>query len=600
MRGIIGYSGQRNALPILIEGLKRLEYKGYEATGIAYQNGKGIETCGTPGGALKLQMALPSPLPDARVGIGYAEWTTSSGPSSGNALSDPEKGIFVLHTGLIENLGQLKDRHPATSGSARGVLTGKEVLSGLLLDSVGRGLSPLDAIRELVGMLKGRYALAILFRTSPGTIHLVNNGSALVTALGRNEVFFASDILYLFPHTRESIPLEDGRIYSLRPGGLEISPLISQPAACGSDKPARAGGGISCTSKKNYRHHLLKEIHEQPEAVLDTLSDWVDDPGRLLGGSAGRGINNVRRLHIVGCGTSYNVGLVGRYIIEKFVHIPVNVDISSEYRYMSPNITKGTYFIAISKSGETADTIEAQRHARQQGAVVVAVCNEAGSTSTREADSVLYTRAGKEKGGVSTKVFSSQLAALCLLALALGIKKGTLQETEIETLKSLLLNLPALIGHVLKTDKKISDIAATLADSKGLVYLGRGINYPVAIEGALKMKELSHIHAEAYPIGEEGSVSPAHIGHGTPVVFLAPLESLDDKILRQMVKVRAAGGRVIVITDSPASITGLADDLVVIPSIHPALLPFVTVVPLQLLAYHTANAIGCDIDRPAS
>jgi glucosamine--fructose-6-phosphate aminotransferase (isomerizing) len=276
----------------------------------------------------------------------------------------------------------------------------------------------------------------------------------------------------------------------------------------------------------------------------------------------------------------------------------VNTDISSEYRYMQPNITKGTYFIALSQSGETLDTIEAQRDARKKGALVVSVCNVVGSTSTREADSVLYTRAGREEGAASTKAFSAQLAALCLLGIALGMKKGTLHEIEAETLKSLLLNLPAVISLVLKNDKKIRDIAGTLLHSSGVIYLGRGINYPIAREGALKMKELSCIHAEGYPVGEMKFGPMSIIGHGTPVVFLSPIESLDEEMLYDMAKVKAMGGRVIVITDSPASMSEMADDMIVVPAIHPALLPFVTVVPLQLLAYHVADLKGCDIDGP--
>lgn len=348
-----------------------------------------------------------------------------------------------------------------------------------------------------------------------------------------------------------------------------------------------------------YRHALLKEIYEQPGAVMDTLRERIEDTDRLLDElGIGHGVNNLRRLHIVGSGASYYAGLVGRYIMEKFVRIPVNVDISSEYRYMNPNITKGTYFIALSRSGETPDTVEAQREARKKGALVFSVCNTADSTSAREADSVLYTRAGLEKGMTSTKGFSAQLAALCLLGIALGIKKGTLHEIEVETLKSLLLTLPALISQVLRNDTKIRDIAVTLVNSRGVIYLGRGINYPIAKEGALNMKELSYIHAGGYAIGELNFGHMTVIGQETPVVFLSPIESLDGEMLDDIAKVKALGGRVIAITDSPALLGKMADHLIIVPSIHPALLPFVTVVPLQLLAYHVANIEGRDIGGP--
>ena len=346
-------------------------------------------------------------------------------------------------------------------------------------------------------------------------------------------------------------------------------------------------------------HVLLKEIYEQPMAVFDTLREWVDDTDGLLKQpriSHQISNNNPRRLHIVGCGTSHHAGLVGRYIMEKFVHIPVSVDISSEYRDMKPVITKGTWFIGISQSGETVDTIEAQRDAREKGALVFTICNVAGSTAAREADAVIYTRAGAERGGASTKAFTAQLAALCLLGIALGVKKGTLHSIEVETLKSLLMNMPGLIAKVLKSEKKISDIARTLLNSRGIVCLGRGINYPVAIEGALKMKELSHIHAEGYSIGEMDHGPMTLIGDGTSVVFLVPIESLDDQVLGDIERVRRVGGRVIAITDSPASLKEMADDLIVVPSAHPALLPFVTVVPLQLLAYHVGLMKGCSTD----
>lgn len=349
---------------------------------------------------------------------------------------------------------------------------------------------------------------------------------------------------------------------------------------------------VSGPAANNDCHNsvLLKEIYQQPQAVGDTIMEWLDDTDGLLRElGLAHGINNIRRLHIVGCGTSYHAGLVGRYIIEKFVHIPVIVDIASEYGYMRPNITKGTCFVGISQSGETVDTIEAQRDARKKGAIVIAVSNVPGSTATHEADAVLRTRAGQEKGGASTKAFSAQVAALCLLGIALGIKKHTLHDIEVETLRSLLFSLPDLIAKVLKNDRKISDICRTLIPSRGFVYLGRGINYPVAIEGALKMKELSNIHAEGYPTGQMKFGPLALIGDGAPVIYLCPIESLDNDILHDITRVKAMGGRVVVITDSPALMNSVADDVIVVPSIHPAFTPFVTVVPLQLLAYRIAD-----------
>ena len=589
MRGIVGYVGRRNALPVLIDELKRLEYRSYASTVIAYQNGKGIESCKTWGGAAKLRVALPSPLPDVRVGIGYADCIVDDTPAPHNVDTQHETGMRVVCAGTIDVPEEMRTQL-VTMGTECQPLTEVELISASIAESLRRGLAVRDAIGEAVAMLPGRYALAFLFENSPETIYLIKNGSPLVAALGDNEVFFGSDMLSIFPYTRKLIFPEDGQICGLRRNGLEMMHLHTSRVISMKDRVAKVGENIVPAQKAGDADVLLKEIHEQPKAVMDTVGEWVDDPEGLMDAlGLRRDIRNVRRLHIVGCGSSYHAGLVGRYIIEKFVHIPVSVDISSEYVYMKPNITKGTYFVALSQSGETHDTVEAQRDARKKGAFVLALCNVAGSSSTREADSVLYTRAGREIGGASTKAFAAQLAALCLLGIALGKRKGTLQDLEVETLKSLLFNLPGLIARVLGNEKKVRDIARTLAASKGFVYLGRGINYPVAKEGALKMMELSSIHAEGYPIGELKFGPQALIRNGVPVIFVSPIESLDDEMLHEITRVKAMGGRVVIVTDSPASVSRIADEILVVPSTHPALLPFLTVVPLQLLGYHVAD-----------
>jgi glucosamine--fructose-6-phosphate aminotransferase (isomerizing) len=351
--------------------------------------------------------------------------------------------------------------------------------------------------------------------------------------------------------------------------------------------------------KQGYDHFMLKEIHEQPQGVADTLGEWLGDTDRLLV-ELGilDSIRDLRRIHIAACGTSYHAGLAGRYLIEKFVRIPVTVDIASEFRYMCPVISKGTLFIAITQSGETADTLGAQREARTKGAYSCSICNVVGSTSTREADSVLYTRCGPEIGVASTKAFTSQLAALCLLGLALGIRKGRLNDTESETLKCFLLDLPRLIRQSLETDDAVRRVAKTLTTARSILYLGRGINYPVALEGALKMKELSYIHAEGYPAGEMKHGPIALIEKDVPTIFIAPIDSLHEKILSNIEEVKARGGRVIVVTDSPAAVLERADDVIVVPSTHPVFVPFLTTVPLQLLAYHVAVLRGCNVDQP--
>ncbi len=364
-------------------------------------------------------------------------------------------------------------------------------------------------------------------------------------------------------------------------------------------RPPAGARSPSAPGKDGYEHFMLKEIYEQPEALGETLGEWVEDLGSLVDtlGIADC-VTSLRRLHIVACGSSYHAGLIGRYIIEKFVHIPVCVDMASEFRHMAPILTKGTLLVTITQSGETVDALAAQRSAQAKGIQSFAICNAVGSTAAREADSVLYTRAGREVGIAATKTFTAQIAALCLVGIALGVYRRKLPEVELQTLKSFLAVLPALIRKVLGKDEEIREIAAGLAHSRGILYLGEGINYPVALEGALKMKEVAYIHAVAYPAGEMKYGPLALVESGTPTVVLAPMDSLDYGILSTMEKVKARGGRIIAVTDAPAALQDVADVVVAVPATHPAFIPFVSTVPLQLLAYHVAVLKGHDIDRP--
>jgi glucosamine--fructose-6-phosphate aminotransferase (isomerizing) len=598
MCGIVGYVGKRNAVPILLEGLKRLEYRGYDSAGIAFKNGKGLEIYKTIGKIKDLQTILPPQGTDASVGLGHTRWATHGAPSSRNAHPHISGGIAVVHNGIIENYKELRS-HLTGEGYQFSSDTDTEVIPHLIASYLAKGLALMDAIREATAMLKGSYAIGILCDQFPDTLFAVRSGSPLVVALGEEEFLFASDIPALLPYTRKFIYLEDGQICKLAPGGIEVKTLHSMSALSVQDKIVEVDWSSSMAEKEGYEHFMLKEIYEQPKAVMDTIGEWIDDTGSLLQqiGIAEKA-QNLRRLHIVACGTSYHAGLVGRYIIEKFVRIPVNVDVASEYRYMDPIMTKGTLFITITQSGETADTLAAQREAKKRGALAFTICNVVGSSAAREADAVLYTRAGPEIGVASTKAFTSQMAALCLLGIALGIRKGKLHPLEIQTLKEMLKDLPRLIEKTLRTDAKVREIAKTLVDTKGFLYLGRGIHYPIALEGSLKMKEISYIHAEGYPAGEMKHGPIALIEEGVPVVFLAPLDSLHEKILSNIEEVKARGGRIIAITDAPAALKDKADDLIVIPSTHPAFLPFVSVLPLQLLAYHVAVLKGCDVDQP--
>jgi glucosamine--fructose-6-phosphate aminotransferase (isomerizing) len=598
MCGIVGYVGKKDSLQILLDGLTRLEYRGYDSSGIAFKNGSGMEVYKTSGKLNDLRKILPKPLPAITIGIGHTRWATHGAPSATNAHPHAVKDISVVHNGIIENYRELR-AELTSAGHFFASQTDTEVVPQLIALYLDRGLPIEDAIRQAVGKLRGSYALGIMHQGTPDTLFAIRNGSPLVIGLGTGAHYIASDVPALLSYTKNFIYLEDRHMAVLSSRGVELKHIESPEPIQVEGKIVTVNWTSAMAEKQGYDHFMLKEIYEQPQAVMDTLREWINDTERLVEemGIAGS-IKDLRRLHIAACGTSYHAGLVGRYMIEKFVRMPVAVDIASEFRYMCPIIPKGTEFITITQSGETADTLAAQREAKGKGARTLTICNVVGSTTTREADSVLYTRAGLEIGVASTKAFTAQLSALSLLGIALGAKKGKLSHLEIQTLKPFLLDLPRLIRLALRTDKAVKEIAKTLVEAKSMLYLGRGINYPVALEGALKMKELSYIHAEGYPAGEMKHGPIALIESGVPVVFLAMIDELHEKILSNIEEVKARGGRIIVVTDSPAAFRDKADDMIVVPSTHPALVPFVTVIPLQLLAYHTAVIKGCDVDQP--
>ena len=485
------------------------------------------------------------------------------------------------------------------AGSVFTSRTDTEVVPQLIVRYLADG-HPIDvSIRLAVARLRGIYALGIVYEGATDTLFAVRNGSPLVVGTGGDAQYLASDVPALLPLTRDLLALEDRHMAELRSTGVVLTHIDSPEPLSLDGRIVTVNVSTAMAEKQGHEHFMLKEINEQSHGVMDTLREWIDDTDRLMDelGFAGAS-KDVRRLHIAACGTSYHAGLVGRYLIEKFVRIPVAVDIASEFRDMCPVIPKGTVFITITQSGETADTLAAQREAKEKGAKTLTICNVVGSTSTREADAVLYTRAGQEIGVVSTKAFTAQLAALSLLGIALGTRKGKLSDVEIGTLKPFLLDLPRIIQEALKTDGAVRKIAKTLVGATSMLYVGRGINYPVALEGAFKMKELAYIHAEGYPAGEMKYGPIALIEEGLPVVFVATIDGLHEKILANIEEARTLGGRVIVVTDTPAVFRGKADDMIVVPSTHPALVPFVTVVPLQLLAYHVAVMKGCDVDQP--
>jgi glucosamine--fructose-6-phosphate aminotransferase (isomerizing) len=432
MSGIFGYVGKKVSLQILLDGLGRLEYRGYDSSGIAFINGSGIEVYRTPGRLKDLRKLLPSPLPSMSIGIGHTRWATHGEPSVVNAHPHTVHGVSVVHNGLIENYRELRDELTA-AGCVFSSRTDTEVVPQLIAHYLAGSHDIGESIRRTVARLRGIYALGIVYEGAPDTLFAVRNGSPLVVGTCADAQYLASDVPALLPHTRSLLTLEDRHMVELRSSGVVLTHVESPETLSLEGKVVTVTVTAAMAEKQGHEHFMLKEIFEQSHGVMDTLREWIDDTDRLMDemGFAGAS-KDVRRLHIAACGTSYHAGLVGRYLIEKFVRIPVAVDIASEFRDMCPVIPKGTVFITITQSGETADTLAAQREAKEKGAKTLTICNVVGSTSTREADAVLYTRAGQEIGVVSTKAFTAQLAALSLLGIALGARKGKLSDVEIQ------------------------------------------------------------------------------------------------------------------------------------------------------------------------
>ncbi len=600
MCGIVGYIGRNGTLRTLIDGLERLEYRGYDSAGVAFLNGGGgIKVCKTKGRVRDLQQQLPDPAAPLRAGLGHTRWATHGAPSARNAHPHCAAGIAVVHNGIIENHRELRAR---LEGEGHTFLseTDTEVVPHLIVRNLRSGRSLRDAIAQAVSLLRGSYALGIISEAVPDALFAVRKGSPLVVGIGAGEYYFASDIPAILPYTKKCIFMDDGQLCVLTPAGIELLHLESGTRLPVAEKEQDVEWSPATAEKAGHDHFMHKEIHEQPRAVLDTIGEWMADPLLVLDRvSAGlKRTTAVRKLHVVACGTSYHAALIGKFMVERLARIPVEVDIASEYRYRNLVLDEGTLFVSITQSGETADTLAAQREARRRGAAALTICNVVGSTASREADAVLYTHAGPEIGVASTKAFTAQMAALYLLAVALGARQGLVSASESRELTSRLAGIPALLERSLSKDPEMQGLANGLRAAKDVLFLGRGISYPVALEGALKLKEISYIHAEGYPAGEMKHGPIALIDEHVPVIVLAPRDDVFGKILSNIEEVNARGGRVIAVTDSPGELRSRADEVIEVPAVHPLLAPFVSVVPLQLLAYHVGVLRGCDVDQP--
>ncbi len=598
MCGIVGYIGEQSAPPIILEGLRRLEYRGYDSAGIATLNGGAIEIRRAQGKLGNLEAILRERPVAGCCGVGHTRWATHGRPSEINAHPHCAGGIVVVHNGIIENYLPLKEALKAKGHTFRSE-TDTEIISHLVEEHFKRLGDFEAAVRAALAEVRGAYAVAILCEHEPGKLIAAKLGSPLVVGQGSGEFFVASDIPAMLSHTREMVFLEDGEMVVFTLEKMRVTDLQGNPVV---KTPKTITWSPLMAEKGGYKHFMLKEIHEQPRAIADTVAGRIIDGGDvLLEGMAleEADLRAIEKIFIVACGTSWHAGLVGKFLIEKLARVPVEIDIASEFRYRDPIVSKATLTVLISQSGETADTLAALREAKGKGGRTVAICNVVESSIARESDGVIYTHAGPEIGVASTKAFTTQLVALYLLALRLGRVRGTLSLEKCRQMTDALLTLPRKVEESLELNASIEEIARDFMGASDFLYLGRGNQYPIALEGALKLKEISYIHAEGYPAGEMKHGPIALIDEQMPVVVIATHNDTFEKVVSNMEEVHARGGKVIAVTDGAHNGLGeKADAVLVLPTILDELMPVLTSVPLQLLAYHIAVLKGTDVDQP--
>jgi glucosamine--fructose-6-phosphate aminotransferase (isomerizing) len=601
MCGIVGAIAERNVVPILMEGLRRLEYRGYDSAGIAVLNGTAhLKRLRTVGKVKMLQDAIDADPTHGQVGIAHTRWATHGVPSERNAHPHvSHDGLAIVHNGIIENHEELREELKKL-GYAFSSETDTEVIAHRVHHHLAAQKDLFKAVRATVAELEGAYALAVVSEAEPERIILAREGCPVVVGLGVDENFVASDVAALLPVTRRFMFLEEGDVADIRRTSIKVLDKNGDRA----DRPVRESElSADAAEKGQYRHFMLKEIHEQPRAVADTLAERVAN-GRLLeaafGPAATAVFAKVEHVHIVACGTSYHSGVVARYFIEQICKLPCTVEIASEYRYRNPVVPKNSLFVTISQSGETADTLAALRLARQAGYLSsLAICNVPESSLVRESELVMLTRAGPEIGVASTKAFTTQLAALSMLVIALARNRTADAERE-RNLVQRLIEVPSMIEKTLTLDPVIHDLAKRFADKNHTLFLGRGALSAIAMEGALKLKEISYIHAEAYAAGELKHGPLALVDAEMPVITVAPNNDLLEKLKSNLMEVRARGGELIVFADPESGIEASDGVTVIHMPKHVSYFqaPIVYTVPLQLLAYHVAILKGTDVDQP--
>jgi glucosamine--fructose-6-phosphate aminotransferase (isomerizing) len=599
MCGIVGYIGSKTATPLLIEGLKRLEYRGYDSAGIATMNGNGVETRKAKGKISMLEAVVEGSPVHGTVGIAHTRWATHGVPNECNAHPhhDCTGTIAVVHNGIIENYGSLRQML-IQQGHKFESETDTEVLAHLIEAAMDEE-SLEDAVIDALHLVEGTYGIAVISSRDPDKIVAARKGSPLLLGLGENEFYVASDVAAILQHTRQVVYLDDGEMGVLTRNGYEVLDLNARRVRKGV---SRIDWDLDQIEKGGFDHFMLKEIFEQPQTIQNTMRGRlvVDEGFSKLGGLnlTRQQMLDLDRIIITACGTSWHSGLIGELYIEELARIPVEVEYASEFRYRNPLVTKNTLCVVISQSGETADTLAAMREAKRRGARTLGLVNVVGSTMAREDDGGIYLHAGPEIGVASTKAFTSQVIALALLTL----KLGRLREMSVvkgRQIAQAMLALPEQIQSILDRAPEIEAIAEQFKNATNFLYLGRGYNFPVALEGALKLKEISYIHAEGYPAAEMKHGPIALIDENMPVVFVAPHDSVFDKIVSNIQEVKARGGRVIAITSQKEPVLEkLIDHEIRIPQTEDMLYPILSVIPLQLLAYYIAVKRGLNVDQP--
>jgi glucosamine--fructose-6-phosphate aminotransferase (isomerizing) len=599
MCGIVGYVGPRGTTRVLIDGLKRLEYRGYDSAGIAVFQQEKIEIRRRVGKLARLEELIDQETFDGKVGIGHTRWATHGKPSDENAHPHKAGKVAVVHNGIIENYIPLKE-FLKKKGHVFSSETDTEIIAHLIDEFIREGHSFPEAVRVTLDKIKGSYALGILYEGDETCLIGARNEAPLVIGLGEGENFIASDIPPILPYTRSFIFMEDGEIAVLSSKGVKV---YNAKGAEVSKEPKQVNWNPLMAEKGGYKHFMLKEIFEQPRAVTDTIRGRVlEEKGDVILDHVRLDHEILKKIHrilLIACGTSYHAALVGKFLIEDLCRIPVEADIGSEFRYRNPIIGENDLMVAISQSGETADTLAALREGKRKGAKTLSICNVVESSLARDSDHVIYTHAGPEIGVASTKTFATQLITLFLLAVRIGRALGTLSAEDGKKLIGELIRIPHLMEETLKTSGHVAQIARKYLHARDFLYLGRGINYPIALEGALKLKEISYIHAEGYPAGEMKHGPIALIDREMPVVVLATRNEVYDKVISNIEEVKAREGKVIALASpSDQTIAQKADDVITIPETIPPLTPILLTIPLQLLAYYMADFKGTDVDQP--